>query len=179
MIEIWKDIKDYEGYYQVSNLGNVRSVERYVNHKLYGDMLIKSKILKFGKTNRGYLVVQLWRNNKGHSKTVHRLVLEAFIPNINNKPEINHNDGIKTNNALSNLEWSTISENRKHAYKNKLKLPKTKPVIQYSKENIFIHEYTSLVNASKETNIDITEISTVCRKYRNRKFAGGYIWNFK
>jgi hypothetical protein len=85
-------------------------------------MNVHSKQLKPVKNNRGYLTVALWKDGKGKSYLIHRLILEAFSFN-NNKPEINYKNGNKENNCLSNLEWSTISENRIHAYKNKLKLP--------------------------------------------------------
>ncbi|MBN2853476.1 MAG: HNH endonuclease, partial [Clostridia bacterium] len=102
MEEIWKDIQGYEGFYQVSNMGNVKSVERMVKHFLYGERFARSQILKPAKNNRGYLCVSLWKDGKGVSKTVHRLVLNAFNPNINNEPEINHIDGNKENNEITN-----------------------------------------------------------------------------
>jgi len=179
MIEIWKDIKNYEGCYQVSNYDNVKSIERIVNHSIYGKLLIKSKILKTSVTNKGYLIVGLWKNNKGKSKTIHRLVIGTFISNPNNKLQVNHKDGNKTNNYLTNLEWSTSSENIKHAYNNNLIHSKTIPVLQFSKNDEFLKEFNSITEASNYTNIDKSEISSVCHNRRNRKFAGGFIWKFK
>ena len=108
-MEIWKDIKGYEGLYQVSNLGRVKGLDRYVNCK-YGRRKIKGKIMNY-TTRSGYNVLVLRRNNKRQSKQVHRLVAEAFIPNPNNYPVVNHKDTNRKNNHVSNLEWVTVKEN--------------------------------------------------------------------
>lgn len=114
MREIWKDIPDYEGLYQVSNLGRVKSLERYVKH-LSGSMkLLKERILVIIK-NGGYYRVTLSKNNIKKAKTIHRLIGESFIPNPNNLPFINHIDGNKLNNSVENLEWCTSQENCIHA----------------------------------------------------------------
>lgn len=108
MKEIWKDIKGYEGKYQVSNLGNVKSLERFDKYNRY----VKEKILIPRKHTGGYLRVGLSRKDF----YIHRLVAEAFIPNLKNKKYINHIDGDKTNNNINNLEWCTANENMQHAY---------------------------------------------------------------
>ena len=101
--EIWRDIKGYEGQYQVSNKGNVRSVARKdsIGRKCGG------RTLKPAYDKDGYLLVSLYKNGKAKKKRIHRLVIEAFVPNPNNLPDVNHLDEIKTNNELSNLEWCT------------------------------------------------------------------------
>lgn len=109
MKEIWKDIKDYEGLYQVSNLGNVRSLERKVKINK-GYRIVKNKILKLGIRNN-YYVISLNKNNKRKSFQVHRLVAEAFIDNLDNKPIINHKNFNKLDNNVNNLEWCTQKEN--------------------------------------------------------------------
>lgn len=116
MKEIWKDVRNYEGFYQISNKGNVKSVQRKV---VYSDGRVfnyPEKILKPSPDTKGYLGVGLNRNGTAKPKRVHRLVAEAFL----NKPEglmsVNHIDGVKTNNNLSNLEWVTYSENTKKGY---------------------------------------------------------------
>ena len=107
-MEIWKDVVGYEGYYQVSNFGNIRSVDRVI----YSDKLhigtkrkLDGKMLKPYVNAHGYLALTLTKNGKEKSLRVHRLVAEAFIKNPNNYDQINHIDGNKTNNKVENLEW--------------------------------------------------------------------------
>ncbi len=123
MNEIWKDIPDYEGLYQASNLGRIKSLSKKIRFedKIKNEQFRKSKdkILSLNCFNNfGYLIVHLRKNNKSHTKTIHRLVLESFI----GKSElvINHKDGNKLNNKLNNLEYCTISENGKHAWRTGL-----------------------------------------------------------
>ena len=103
--EIWKDIQGYEGLYWASNLGNIKSLK---------------KVLKFNKVEKGYLHVTLYKNGTPKTIKAHRLTAKAFIPNIENKPEVNHIDGNKENNNIINLEWNTRAENNMHAIKNGL-----------------------------------------------------------
>ena len=116
-MEIWHPCIGFETHYEVSNLGNVRSIERMVNNRL-GNGLRKSpaKLLKQGKSKSGYLIVSFCVDGVKSNHTVHRLVARAFIENESNKPQVNHKDGNKHNNCVSNLEWATVSENAKHAY---------------------------------------------------------------
>lgn len=120
-MEIWKDIKGFEGYYQVSNMGNVRSLDRTVRHKNHSSRFIKGKILKPGTETCGYSFVCLTKNTKRVYARVHRLVADAFIENKQKKHEVNHIDGNKQNNQVSNLEYATHSENMQHAVKTGLK----------------------------------------------------------
>lgn len=105
--EIWKDIAGYEGLYQVSNLGRVKSLERVG----YQGRIVKERILKFGKNGSGYYVVNLCKNANRKTFQIHRLVAKLFIDNKQEKPQINHKDENKTNNVVSNLEWVTAKEN--------------------------------------------------------------------
>ncbi|RKJ52866.1 hypothetical protein D7X33_31535, partial [Butyricicoccus sp. 1XD8-22] len=114
-MEVWKTIKGYEGYYEVSNLGRVRSLARIVVDKSGRKHNVKSKILKSRKGGPGYLTVNLNKDGKGKTFNVHRLVAEQFIPNVYNKRVVNHIDGNKTHNHVNNLEWVTHSENHQHA----------------------------------------------------------------
>lgn len=127
MKEVWKDVKGYEGLYQVSSLGRVKSVRRYEYTRWYGGEL---KSIRQGR----YLRTSLCKNGKLKTHNIHRLVAEAFIPNPKNKPEVNHIDGNKENNNVNNLEWVTRKENAIHAYNMGL-LPKIPARNQKGKNN--------------------------------------------
>ena len=119
MKEEWKNITSME-YYQASNLGRIRSVEHYIKSNFHNCKLVKRKG-KILKQYKGvYYSITINDKGKTRKRLVHRLVAEAFIPNLLNKPCINHKDGNKLNNNVNNLEWCTIQENTKHAYDNKL-----------------------------------------------------------
>lgn len=120
-MEIWKDIKGYEGLYQISDLGNVKSLPRTRISKIQKNPTkIKEKILKLciRSKNYKYYVCNLSKNGKGKNYTVHRLVAETFIENFENKTQVNHKDGNRLNNKVDNLEWVTPKENTIHAWKN-------------------------------------------------------------
>jgi|688.fasta_scaffold68351_1 hypothetical protein len=110
MNEQWKDVPDYEGLYQVSNLGNVKS--------LYKNFILKSSVDRYG-----YVRFSATKNKKQKTIIVHRLVAQLFVPNPSNLPQVNHKDGDKTNNTAVNLEWVTDSENKLHAYSVGLMTP--------------------------------------------------------
>ena len=114
MEEIWKDIEGYEGLYQVSNFGRVKSLDRVVFSKRWGGlyMHIKEFIMLPQKTQTGYLRLELYKEGKSKKHKVHRLVAQAFIPNPENKPQVDHINGLKTDNRAENLRWSTAEENR-------------------------------------------------------------------
>jgi hypothetical protein len=116
MKEIWKDIKEYKGLYQVSNLGNVKSLSRKLKTK-NGFRQVKTKILKPAISLHGYSRVILWKNNVPRNFAVHRLVAMNFLKKDSHRLTVNHKDGIKTNNNLNNLEWLTICENIAHSIK--------------------------------------------------------------
>ena len=126
MSEIWKDIEGYEGIYQVSNIGRIKSFDRMVSNK-GKPYIIKGKIMaqyvrrsKNLKQGDGYFAVGLRKEKKQKGYFVHRIIALAFIPNPLNKPTVNHKDGNKLNNNINNLEWATHQENTKHAWKNGL-----------------------------------------------------------
>ena len=113
----WRDIENYEGLYQVSNFGQIRSIDRLVKQRL-GVRLAKGQILKPAQNPKGYFAVSLCKENKAHTFTVHRLVANAFIPNPDNLATVNHKNLIKTDNRLCNLERLSLLDNSKHAQIN-------------------------------------------------------------
>lgn len=119
MAEIWKDVECFEGLYQVSNLGRVKSLKRVIEQKnINGTPYIRAiqeKILKPQIHKNGYVCVGFTVNGKVYGRLVHRLVAQAFVPNPSNKPEVNHKDGNKENNSMENLEWCTARENQMHS----------------------------------------------------------------
>ena len=117
MSEVWKDIPDFEGSYQVSNMGRVRSVDRVVTYKDGRMGKYKGRVLKPPINSGGYKIIKLSNDNRVTNKRVHRLVLEAFKPHVNMEDlQVNHMDGDKLNNHLINLEWVTGRDNILHAY---------------------------------------------------------------
>ena len=168
--EEWKPIQDYEGLYEVSNLGNVRSVDHYVKNSRNSCRLIHSSPKKKSITN-GYEMVWLHKNNKGKLFYVHRLVAKAFIPNKMDKPFINHIDGNRMNNRVDNLEWCTQSENVYHAYRHNL-TSRPHPIMCIETGKTF----ESIADAARFSG-NIKRAATI-QKYLNNKNrrAYGFHW---
>ena len=146
MNEEWKSIKGYEGLYEISNLGNVKSLSRMkINNRGY--QKTKERIAKPVKHNSEYYRVSLTNNNHERKYfSIHRLVAEAFLPNPDNLPQVNHKDGNKTNNKVENLEWCSRSYNLQHAYDNGLKPTLKKLCIEIDKLKKEVESIKILLN---------------------------------
>ena len=177
-MENWKDIKGYEGLYQVSDKGNVASL----NYRGTGE----KRQLRAGVLPSGYPIVVLSDGKAQATKYVHRLVAEAFIENPDGKTQINHIDGCKTNNDVTNLEWATPSENMKHACQTGLSntMPAWKASVEKSRHPVakmdlngdMLGVYSSLSEAARENAIHRDSITSAARGMR--RTAGGYLWKF-
>jgi hypothetical protein len=119
--EVYVDIQGYKGYYQVSNYGNVRSLDRVITEQTGKTQTLKGRILKPHTNSSGYYQINLNKNGIRTTFAIHQLVAQAFLDNRSSKPTVNHINGIKTDNNVNNLEWATYSENLEHAYRNRLR----------------------------------------------------------
>ena len=166
MEEIWKDISGYEGVYQVSNLGNVRSLDRLDGR----GRNIQGVLLKQVISTNDYLKVTLYKNGKSKTKTVHRLVAEAFIPNTENKPQVNHIDEDKLNNIVYNLDWMTNIENTNHGTGIERATFNKSHKIQCSNGKI----YSSIISAARELNLSDGNIGQHLKGNTSYTHVGGY-----
>lgn len=158
--EHWVPIPNYEGYYEISSLANIRSIKRSVPTKSGYLKPEKERIITQRISNKGYLTVTLSKNGQSNTRQVHRLLAQAFIPNPENKATVNHVDGNKLNNSLDNLEWASYSENAIHAYKTGLYKSNER------KRRLIVdtctgETYTSIKKAAVHLNINYT----TCRNY--------------
>ena len=178
LIEEWKDIQGYEGLYQISNLGRVKSLARYKKNNLGSKSLIGETILKQAKSNRGYLRIHLCKNAHKKAFSVHRLVADAFVPNPNNFTEVNHKDENKENNYADNLEWCDSNYNINYGTHNKrLSITKGCVVQAFNQNGDFVMEFHSMGEAQRETGISQQNISRCVNG--KCQTAGGYVWKKK
>lgn len=163
--ERWLPINNYEGYYEVSNLGNVRGLDRYVNRNGF-KMKITGHTMKPAKGKFGYMSVQLRKDGRVQRKYVHRLVAESFL-GVPDGLEINHIDENKQNNCLSNLEWVTRSKNLKHNNGSRRRvLHRMKPVIVF--DGVSAERYESINSAARSLGASPTLVSKCCHHFKNQ-----------
>lgn len=183
--EIWKDIKGYEGFYQISNFGNVRSLDRKIKYKNNYRLFYGRNLIKIVDT-KGYYFVNLKKNSHNEIKRIHRLVAEAFIENPNKFPCINHIDGNKQNNHIDNLEWCSYKHNineafrlglNRYTHKENFKYENKKKIIQYDLNFNIVKKWESICEAARKTNISQSNISRCCNN--KQKTAKKYIWKFE
>ena len=184
MEEIWKDIEGYEGLYQVSNLGRVRSLDRMVEYSDGTKRLHRGRVLKAAADKDGYDRVILSTPSGHKNRLVHRLVAQAFIPNPEHLPEVNHKDENKRNNVVSNLEWCTDKYNvnygtglKRRADTQRNDPDQSKPVIQYTKDGQKVAEYPSIGEAVRQTGMKKDTISRSCRGLQ--RYCHKYYFRFK
>lgn len=197
MKEEWRDIPQYEGLYQVNNQGQIRSIDRIVRRNGETTKNLRGFILLPLYQKSGYMFVFLSKNGKAKRMAIHRAVALAFIPNPENKPEVNHINEDKTDNRVENLEWATIKENRNYgtriargiANRNQTGEkngmfgkrgslnPNSKKVLQYDLSGQFIREYDSVKMAAEMTHSNASSIARVANGYL--KQTNSFIWRYK
>jgi hypothetical protein len=187
-----------------------RAIEGYPNYEILEIGVVRNiktgRIIEGSAGSKGYIIVKLYNNGKAKTVKMHRLVAEAFIPNLDNKPQVNHIDGVKSNNSVDNLEWVTNGENGKHAYDNGLRImtdewkskisksntgkkktqeaidkirknnSQSKSVIQLDLDGLFVNRFSSTKEAERETGIRSSNISNCC--HGKRRQAKGFKWVF-
>lgn len=175
--EIWKDISGYEGYYEVSSLGNVRSKERCVLYPYGGYHKRKAKDLSKSISHNNYYKVILHKDGKKNTCLVHQLVAKAFIPNPNNHVTINHKDECGFNNCVENLEWCTQKYNVNYGTRTeRMKKTKGTETYQYDKDMNWVATYSSTAEAAQRNNYTQSQVSIACR---NGHLYKGYYWSYE
>lgn len=192
-MELWKSVVGYEGLYEVSNLGRIKSLARQetftsalgkiVKRSRKGRIIIQSE-------SKGYSRAHMCKNGIVKIALVHRMVGVAFIPNPNNYPEINHKNGIRSDNRVENLEWCSKSQNIRHCYdvlKRKVSPnvinvyggdhPASTPILQYDLNGNFLREWPSAIEIQRALNVNSPNIIACCRG--KQQTCGGFSWKHK
>ena len=175
--EEWRDVVGYEGLYQVSDQGRVKSLDRTFIDKIGRERYVKERILKPVLTHYGYLRIDLCASGKRKMFSVHRLVCQAFHDNPENKLDVNHINENKTDNRACNLEWSTRKENCNHGTRNvRMAIAKSRPIAQYTLNGKLLKVWPSTAEVERRAGFDHSAISKAANG--NRKTAYGFIWKY-
>ena len=172
MKEFWKDVKGFEGLYLISNLGNCKSLTITVIDKNGHKRHLKGNVLHTNKNSSGYYCYMLTKEGKHYNKLVHRLVAQAFIPNPDKLPQINHKDEDKSNNVVTNLEWVTSEANMNYGSRPLLY---SKPIAQYKLNGQLVKIWPSTKEAGRY-GFRSSDISRVANGFNHTAF--GYFWKF-
>jgi hypothetical protein len=194
MEEVWKDIEGFEGLYEISSLGRIRTIPHNVDHGKR-TRVVSKRILKIGVKSNGYQHIKIYKDTKQYTYYIHRLVAMAFLSNPNGWSDVNHKNGIKSDNRVENLEWCSRSANQLHSsrvLKNKIGCygkghlsPHSIPIIQYTLNNEYIKEWASATEVQRELGIKESNIrKCLYTLYHNpltkRQYtAGGFKWRYK
>lgn len=181
--EIWKPIDGLDGYYEISNKGRVRSLDRILRGCYGSTQLKKGQIMKPVKMKNGYLSQGFYFNGKHRQYYIHRLVAKAFIPNLDNQTEINHKDENKENNCVENLEWCSRLYNIRYGNARKKigdarRKGSIRPIIQKDLNGVILAHYRNASVAAEITGINSSSILRVCAKREKFVTAGSFIWEF-
>ena len=181
-MEIWQKINGFENLYKISTYGRIKSLG---NGKSTNSNTKQERILKTNYSKTGYEKAKLFKDGKRYYFSVHRLVALTFLDNKENKKEVNHKDGIKCNNNVSNLEWVTSSENQLHAFKNGLQKSKigkdhaqSKPIAQFDLDGNLIRKFECIKQVKRELGFNSFGIIKCCKKEKKYKTAYKYKWEY-
>lgn len=188
VLKFWKPVMGYEGLYEISNYGELKSLDKWVDIGLGRRQFVKGKIRTAAKASNGYRMTTLSKEGINKTVTIHSLVAMHFIKNPWKKPIVNHRNTIKTDNYIGNLEWATYSENILHAYKYKLRRApsagkygkdhhRSRAIIQLTLTGENIREWDSISDAARELGIRGNGVQAVCAG--KEKVFKGFIWKYK
>ena len=193
MTEEWRDIAGYDDYYQVSSFGRVKSLERYIQQSdgMKAPYRIPPKILKTKRSPNGYLFVHLSKDGKAHPHRIHRMVAEAFIPNPEGLPSVNHKNEDKTDNRVENLEWCTVGYNNDYGTRQQrvqINQKQRRAVCMMSLDGEVLRDFPTCLSAAryitgessgKSLRVRVTDnnIRRACRLHQHKAY--GYRWEFQ